>query len=260
VCCQETIKNALRLKKKKPRAEIFVLYRDIRTYGFSESYYRQARDAGVIFLRYEPEEKPVVSINVPHTSPFARNGLEVTTKDIQLDTQLLIQPDMIVLAARIDPATDNERLSRFFKVPLNQDGFFLEAHVKLRPVDFATEGMFLAGMAHSPKTIAESIAQGHAAAARAATIISKDIYEAEATIATVNEDICRGCGICVSVCEYNAPQLIERIYGKKVSYVSEAVCKGCGCCVTACPGGAMEQKGFRNDQLLADIEAALAGI
>jgi heterodisulfide reductase subunit A len=179
---------------------------------------------------------------------------------VQLGAPLLIEPDMIVLAARIDPAPDNEKLSQFFKVPLNQDRFFLEAHVKLRPVDFATEGIFLAGMAHSPKTITESIAQGHASAARAATIISKDVYEAEATIATVNEDICRGCGTCVSVCEYKAPELIERIYGKKVAYVKEAVCKGCGCCASACPSGAMEQKGFRNDQLLADIEAVLAGI
>ena len=252
VCCRETIKHVLRLKKKNPAADIFVLYRDIRTYGFSESYYRQARDAGVMFLRYEPEEKPVVS--------SAGERLEVSIRDIQLDTKLLIQPDMVVLASRINPAPNSEKLSQFFKVPLNQDGFFLEAHVKLRPVDFATEGMFLAGMAHSPKTISESIAQGHAAASRASTIISKDTYEAEATIARVNEDICRGCGICVSVCEYNAPELIERMYGKKVSYVNEAVCKGCGCCVAACPSGAMEQKGFKDNQLLADIEAALMGI
>jgi heterodisulfide reductase subunit A len=164
---------------------------------------------------------------------------------------------MVVLAARIDPAPDNEVLSQFFKVPLNHDGFFLEAHVKLRPVDFATEGVFLAGMVHNPKTIAESIAQGKAAAARAATIISKDKYEAEATIAAVNEDLCDGCAICVGVCEYNALEVIEKTDGTKIVELQEAACKGCGCCVAACPSGAMEQKGFKNDQIMAEIDAAL---
>lgn len=249
VCCTETIKNALTLKRKKPSSEIVVLYRDIRTYGFSESYYRQARDQGIIFLRYEPDEKPVVSAG--------EIGLEVRIKDLQLGTQLVLPADMLILAARIDPAPDNEILSRFFKIPLNQDGFFLEAHMKLRPVDFATEGMFLAGMAHSPKSLGESIAQGEAAAARAVTIIHKDIYEAEATIASVNEDICSGCGVCVSVCEFEALQLVETFDGNKIVVVNEAVCKGCGCCGGVCPSGAMEQKGFKTEQILAAIEAAL---
>jgi heterodisulfide reductase subunit A len=202
-----------------------------------------------MFLRYEPEKKPVVS--------SGQNGLEVRIQDIQLGTQLVIPADMLILAVRIDPAPDNEILSQFFKIPLNQDGFFLEAHMKLRPVDFATEGMFLAGMAHSPKSLAESISQGEAAASRAATIISKDIYEAEATIASVNEDICSGCGVCVSVCEFEALQLVETFDGNKVVVVNEAVCKGCGCCGGVCPSGAMEQKGFKTEQILAAIEAAL---
>jgi len=143
------------------------------------------------------------------------------------------------------------------KCHLNADRFFLEAHVKLRPVDFATEGVFLAGMAHSPKTIAESITQGMAAAGRAAAILSHPQYEAEATIAAVNEDLCDGCAVCINVCEYKALEVIEKTPGKKVVRLNEALCKGCGGCVAACPSGAMEQKGFKNEQILAEIDAAL---
>jgi len=148
------------------------------------------------------------------------------------------------------------------KVPMNEDGFLLEAHVKLRPVEFATEGIFVAGLAHSPKSMAETIAQAEAAAAKACTIISKDKYQAEPTIAAVNEDICDGCGICVPVCEYNALEVVDRPGGKeeeKIVQINEAMCKGCGGCVAACPSGAMEQKGFKNEQMLAMIKAALAG-
>jgi heterodisulfide reductase subunit A len=249
VCCRETIKNALELKKRIPTAEIYVLYRDIRTYGFSEQYYQEARDSGVLFLRYRPDQKPVVARR--------GKGLSVTITDLCTEGKIIIQPQMIVLAARIDAEPENEAISQAFKVPLNQDGFFLEAHVKLKPVDFATDGVFLAGMAHNPKTIEESIAQGRAAAARAATIISKNKYLAEATIAAVNEDLCDGCGICVGVCEYNALELVDNPDETKVVKLNEAACKGCGCCVAACPSGAMEQKGFKNDQIMAEIDAAL---
>ncbi|MBN1410552.1 MAG: FAD-dependent oxidoreductase [Spirochaetales bacterium] len=249
VCCTETIKNALTLKAKKPSAEIYVLCRDMRTYGFSEIYYKKARDAGVIFARYDLDSKPVLATG--------KNGLNIKIRDTSMNQSLAIPADMVVLAARIDPAPGNEILSQHFKVPLNQDGFFLEAHVKLRPVDFATEGVFLAGMAHTPKNIQESLANGRAAAARAATIISRDTYMAEATIAAVNEDICDGCGVCVGVCEYKALEIRELPDGKRTVELKEAVCKGCGCCVAACPSGAMEQKGFKNEQVFAEIDAAL---
>ena len=249
VCCQETVKNAVALKEKKPKAEVYVLCRDVRTYGFAETYYQRARELGVLFLRYDPDDKPVVA--------GKGKGLEIRVNDLQMGAALRIPADMVVLAARIDPGADNEQLSQFFKVPLNQDGFFLEAHVKLRPVDFATEGVFLAGMAHSPKTVAESISQGRAAAARALTIICQPKYEAEATVAAVNEDLCDGCGVCVGVCEYNALEIVETDDGKKIVELKEAVCKGCGCCVAACPSGAMEQKGFKNDQIMAEIDSAL---
>jgi heterodisulfide reductase subunit A len=249
VCCQQTVKNAITLKERNPQAEVYVLCRDLRTYGFNETYYQKARELGVLFLRYDPDDKPVVA--------GKGKGLEVRVKDLQMDADMKIPADMVVLASRIDPAADNEKLSQFFKVPLNQDGYFLEAHVKLRPVDFATEGVFLAGMAHSPKSVSESISQGRAAAARAMTIISKPKYEAEATVAAVNEDLCDGCGVCVGVCEYNALEIIEKEDGSKIVELKEAVCKGCGCCVAACPSGAMEQKGFKNDQIMAEIDSAL---
>jgi heterodisulfide reductase subunit A len=186
-----------------------------------------------------------------------KQGLTVTTYDPVLGAELEIPTDLLVLAARIDANHDNETLSQAFKVPLTREKFFLEAHVKLRPVDFATEGIFVAGMAHNPKTIEESISQAQAAAARAATIVSKELYQAEATIAAVNDDLCDGCGICVGICEYNALEIVENPDGTKKVKLSEAACKGCGGCVAACPSGAMEQKGFKNEQIMAEIDAAL---
>jgi len=164
---------------------------------------------------------------------------------------------MIVLAARIDPPAGNDILSRHFKVPLNKDKFYLEAHVKLRPVDFATEGVFLAGMAHSPMILPESIAQGKAAAARAATIISTDKYESEATIGKVDDEICAGCGLCASICEYNAIEIVTLRNGKKIARLNEIICKGCGSCAAACPSGTMKQRGFTSHQITSEINAAL---
>jgi heterodisulfide reductase subunit A len=249
ICCATAVKNALKIKELSPQTEVTVLYRDMRTYGLAEQYYQEARERGVLFVRYDVESKPVVT---------SRGRLKVKVKEPLLERELELSPDLLVLSARIDASEGNESLSKMLKIPINEDGFFLEAHSKLRPVDFATEGIYLAGMAHSPKTVAESIAQGKAAAARAATIISKDVYEAEATIAVVNEDICDGCGICVGVCEYNALEIVENPDNTKVVKLNEAMCKGCGCCVAACPSGAMEQKGFKNEQILAEIDAALA--
>ncbi len=177
-------------------------------------------------------------------------------KDPILNRHLVINPDLVVLSPAMVPRTDAPQISQMLKVPLNENKFFLEAHVKLRPVDFATEGVFLAGLAHSPKTIDESISQAKAAAARACTIISKDKYEAEAIIASVNEDICSGCGVCESVCAYGAPEIVLK-EGKRISQVNEALCKGCGSCVSSCPSGAMQQLGFKSQQLFAMTDAAL---
>jgi heterodisulfide reductase subunit A-like polyferredoxin len=253
VCCADAIKNALKITEQSPETDIYILYRDIRTYGFKEIHYEEARRKGIKFIRYDKDDKPKVSKD--------NKGLKIEIVDPILQKGLRIRPDYLVLSAAIEPRIkENEELSKLLKIPLNDEKFFLEAHVKLRPVDFPTEGVFLAGMAHNPKSIEETIAQAGAAAARACTIISKDKYEAEAAIAVVNEDVCDGCGICEPVCEYGAIEIItETVDGKelKKAKVTEALCKGCGGCVAACPSGAMEQKGFKSNQVLAMIDAAL---
>ncbi|MFO7678069.1 MAG: 4Fe-4S binding protein, partial [Thermoplasmatota archaeon] len=251
VCCNDTIKNVIKLKEKNPSSQIYILFRDMRTYGLNEKYYEQARENGIIFIRYDPEEKPIVK--------KGKEDLEVEIRDIILNEKLNIHADNIVLSPAIIPRKENEELAKQLKVPLNEDGFFLEAHVKLRPVDFATEGVFLAGMAHSPKSISESISQAYAAASRALTIISKDIYTAQATVALVNEDLCCGCGICEATCPYGAVERETKIINGKerlVSHVTEGLCKGCGSCTSACPAGAIEQKGFKRNQILSMIDSA----
>lgn len=251
VCCSTAVKNALKIKEQSAKTEVYILYRDVRTYGFNEEYFQTARDKGVIFVRYDLDNKPVISNG---------RGLKVRVREPLLQCELVLHPDLLVLSTRIDADPGGEKLSKMLKTPINEDGFFLEAHAKLRPVEFATEGIFVAGLAHSPKSIPETIAQAEAAAAKACTIISKDKYEAEPIIAAVNEDLCDGCGICVPVCEYNALEVVPRKGGRedeKVVQLNEAMCKGCGGCVAACPSGAMEQKGFKNEQMLAMLRAAL---
>jgi heterodisulfide reductase subunit A len=251
VCCNTAVKNAIRIKELSPGTDVCILYRDVRTYGFSEQYYQTARDKGVVFVRFTLDTKPVLQNG---------NGLTVTIRESIVDRDLDLHPDLLVLSSRIEPDAGNEILSQLLKVPMNEDKFFLEAHVKLRPVEFATEGVFVAGLAHNPKSMPETVAQAQAAAAKVVSIISKDKFDAEPTIAALNEDLCDGCGICVPVCEYNALEVIARPGGKKeekIVRLNEAMCKGCGGCVAACPSGAMEQKGFKNVQILAMIRAAL---
>lgn len=248
VCCQEAVKNALRLREINPKLNIYILYRDVRTYGFLEDYYQKARDNGIVFIRYEKNQMPKVEKD--------NDELIVKIEDPILGKNLVINPNLVVLAPAIVPREDVSSISQMLKVPLNEDNFFLEAHVKLRPVDFATEGVFLAGLAHSPKNINESIAQAQAAAARAVTILSKDKYKASATIASVNEDVCAGCGLCVSVCSFSAPELVEKA-GRIVSQVNEALCKGCGSCAAVCPSSAIYHLGFKSRQTAAMLDAAL---
>jgi len=248
VCCSQAVKNALRLKKLNPKVEIQVLYRDVRTYGFLESYYQAARQSGVTFIRYEKERKPVVE---------AADALTVRVQDPILGEEMSLEPDLVVLAPAIVPRDDAAELSRMLKVPLNEDRFFLEAHVKLRPVDFSADGVFLAGLAHAPKTVEETIAQAKAAAARACTIISKSEYLAEPIVAHVDEEVCSGCGVCTHVCPYEAPQLVTK-NGRRVCEVNRALCKGCGSCASLCPSGAMQQLGFDAEQVGAMVEACLS--
>jgi heterodisulfide reductase subunit A-like polyferredoxin len=252
ICCTEAIKNALKIKEKNPGANVYVLYRDIRTYGFREAYYSKAREQGVVFLRYEEGRKPEV----------IRNGrrLEVSVYAPLLEREIVIPADLLVLSPGIVPDRDSKEIAQLLKVPLNQDGFFLEAHMKLRPVDFATDGVFLCGMAHAGKSVEESIVQAQAAAARASAILSKDYVELEATVSCVIEDKCDGCAYCVDPCPYKAIRLVEYQSNgtiKKRVQVDEALCKGCGTCQATCPKGAIFVWHFRPEQLLAQVYAAL---
>jgi heterodisulfide reductase subunit A len=248
ICCVQAVKNALKIKELSPETDVYVLYKDVRTYGFNEDYYREVASKGVLFIRYDDENKPTVT---------RKNGaLKVLAMEPVLKTWFPIKPDLLVLSVATIPNPDNEKISEMLKVPLSKDGFFLEAHMKLRPVDFATDGVFLCGLAHSPKLIEESISQACGAAARAITILSKKALEVEGAIASVNEDLCSGCRICEAVCEYGAIKMEEKD-GKLVSIVLEALCKGCGTCGSSCPTGAITMLHFTDDEILAQVRAAL---
>jgi len=252
VCCAEAIKNALKLKQVSPATQVYVLYRDIRSYGFKESFYTKARQQGVVFLRHEEGRKPVV----------ARNGagLQVTVDDPQLGIRIAIDAGLVVLSVGTVPHDGNAGIAKLLKVPLNQDGYFLEAHMKLRPVDFATDGVFLAGLAHSSKSIEESIIQAAAAAARAGAVLSQDHIELEANLSSVVEESCDGCAYCVDPCPFKAITLIEYIRDgavKKIIEVNESLCKGCGTCQATCPKRGVFIRGFTLDQIAAQVSAAL---
>jgi heterodisulfide reductase subunit A len=247
VCCTHTVKSALKLKEMDPEAKVYVIYRDIRTYGQREELYKEARDRGVIFIRYSLDGKPRVE--------KAGSAISVTIKDHILFRDIAINPDLVVLAAGIIPR-DNNSLAQMFKLSLNEDGFFMEAHAKLRPVEFATDGIFLAGMAHYPKPIEESIAQAKAAASRASVVLSKETLTVEGVVSHVNEVLCRGCGKCVEACPFNAINLMEREDGRIVANVQEAMCKGCGSCSVACPTGAASIFHYDDQEVLTMVEAA----
>ena len=244
ICCGTAIKNALHLKELNPAARVYILCRDVRVYGLNERWYRQARDVGVVFLRYDEAAKPGVSNE--------GGRLVVRAKDDILGRTLALDADLLVLSAGIEPNKDNRELSQLLKVPLDADGYFLEAHVKLRPVDFATEGVFVCGLAHYPKDVAESIAQARAAASRAATVLAKSEIEAEGKVAAVDRLRCSGCGACVDVCAYKA---IEMDPVLRIAVVNEGTCKGCGTCTATCRAGAIDLKGFSNDQILEAVNA-----
>ncbi len=243
VCCSEAIKNAIKLKELNPKLNIYILYRDIRSYGINELYYKEAREKGIIFIRYEEDAKPEVKNE--------RGKLNVKVKDLILNRDLLIDTDMLVLSSGIIAGKGNKSLSQMLKVPLNNDGFFLEAHVKLRPVDFATDGIFVCGLAHYPKNVSEAITQAKAAAARAATILTKEFLQAEGKVSEIRKERCSGCGLCVEVCPYKAIELDEV---EKVAVINEALCKGCGACVSSCRANAIDLKGFKDEQILAALE------
>jgi len=244
VCCATAVKNALFIKEKYPDAKVMVLYRDIRTYGFKESYYKQAREKGVLFVRYDESDPPKVN---------ASDKLEVKAKEISLGKEMVIEPDLVVLATPANPCADREELSELLRVPLNADGFFLEAHMKLRPVDFASEGLFLCGTAHAPKFISETISQAAAVAGRAAGILSKAKMSVGGQTAWVDPDKCVSCMTCVHICPYMAPVLGQN----NKATVQSAVCMGCGSCASECPAKAIKLRHFMDVQILGAIESLL---
>jgi len=246
VCCSDAIKNAIRLKEADPSIQIYILYRDMRTYGMKEIHYARARELGVIFVRYDLDAKPTVSVGPA--------GLEVKVREKILDDELVMDADLVVIAPAIEPRPDRVDLAKMLKVPLNEDGFFLEAHVKLRPVDFATDGIFLAGMAHSPKSMEESITQAYAAAARASTLLAKGEVRVNPAIADIDESLCIGCGLCVTNCPFKAMELVLKEGGRKAQVIP-ASCKGCGVCGASCPKLAIIMKHFTNEEITAQIEA-----
>ncbi len=245
-CCASAVKNALKIKAYNPNAQIYVLYRDMRTYGLMESYYARARKEGILFVRYNLEEKPEVR----------KNGrLSVLFTDRMLNEKVEVEADLLVLSTATVPRR-NEDLATLLKVPRTAEGFFLEAHMKLRPVDFATDGIYLAGSGHGPKLIRESISQASAAVARACTILSKDKMLVGGVVAVVDGEKCAACLTCVRVCPYEVPLINAR--GEAEIDVSK--CKGCGSCAAECPAKAIELMHFRSDQLEAKSQALVLEI
>jgi heterodisulfide reductase subunit A len=251
VCCTETVKNALRVKNEHPEAQVFILYRDMRTYGFREDWFREARDQGVNFIRHEDDEPPVLD---------EKDGkLVLTVRDPVLDRKVRIHPDLVTLAVATLPAAGTPEMAQMLKVPLNRNGFFLEAHSKLRPLDFSTEGIFFCGLAHAPKFLEECIYQAQGAVARACTLLSQDELETEAAVAVVDELRCRACGRCEEGCDFKAPQIKVWEDGRLHARINPAMCKGCGKCSARCCSGAVTVKHFTGRQIEKMVEAALEG-
>jgi heterodisulfide reductase subunit A-like polyferredoxin len=246
ICCSQAIKNALKIKELNPKTNVFVLFRDMRTYGLKEKYYTEARQKGVIFIRFSLADKPVVNAN--------GNEITVAVKDHILGETMTINTNLVVLSSGIEASQDNQQLSRLFKVPLDDDKFFAEKNIKFRPMDSEAEGIYICGLASGPKTLAETITQAYAVAMRAVTFLCKGKTESLATTAMVDEEVCNGCGLCVDNCSYGARTLDSY---RKIAKVDALTCRGCGTCVAVCPSGASQQRGYEQDQILAMIDAIL---
>ncbi|MBN1106958.1 MAG: CoB--CoM heterodisulfide reductase iron-sulfur subunit A family protein, partial [Deltaproteobacteria bacterium] len=247
VCCQSAVKNAIHIKELNPEAEVHVLYRDIRTYGQLEYFYRKARELGVHFFRFRQEAPPQVSIS--------DDRLCVTFRDLVLQRDFRVQADLAVLSTGMRPA-DTEELASILKVARNRDGYFMEAHVKLRPVDMDNDGIYVCGTAHGPKLISESVAQAMAAVARAATFLSQTEITLSVVTAKVDQERCASCLICVRACPYGVP----RINKQGVSEIDEALCRGCGICAAECPAKAIELNWYEDDQVMSKVDALLEGV
>jgi heterodisulfide reductase subunit A len=244
VCCGEAVKNALEIKRQKPGAQVVVLAKDIRTYGFRETYFQKAREAGVLFVRHPRTQDPIVE---------DAGGLTVRVEDNSTGRELTLKPDLLVLSTGIAPAADNPVLSGLLRSALTADGFFLEAHPKLRPVDLANEGEFICGLAHSPRYIDETIAQARAAAGRATTVLSQTHLVIPGQVSKVDPNLCVACATCVKVCPYGAPMINDL----KKAEVQGAKCMGCGSCAAVCPRRAITLQHQEDAQVLAMLDELL---
>jgi heterodisulfide reductase subunit A len=246
VCCTHSVVSALKLKEINPEMDVFIVYRDMRTFGLFEDLYREARSQGIAFIRYDESKELKVAKD--------QNDLQVLFTSYVLNREMEIRPDLLILGTAVVPPKENP-IANLFKVPVNKDGFFVEAHVKLRPIDFSTDGVFLCGLAHSPKAMDESIAQGLGAAARAVTLLSQKEMFGNAIVAFINPESCVGCQGCLKVCPYEAIRYLE---DKKICEINEVICKGCGACAATCPSASAQLKRFTGKQIYAQIEKAMA--
>jgi heterodisulfide reductase subunit A len=243
VCCQDAVKNAISIKEKQPDAQVTILYRDIRTYGLREDYYHKAREMGVLFIRFNVDQKPEVEVK--------GNTIQIETFDYMLDRKVRLQADYLVLSVGLRPHETTQDVGSKYKLTRNMDGFFLEAHVKLRPVDFPSEGIYVAGLAHAPKNLDETISQALAAAGRAGVLLSHDKLGVSGIISKHNRDLCMSCLACFRVCPFGSPFIDE---DGKVSH-NEVKCTGCGICAGVCPAKAFQVNTFKDNQIHAMIDA-----
>jgi heterodisulfide reductase subunit A len=246
ICCISTIKNAIRLKTINPECQVTILYKDIITYGFREQYYTEARELGVIFARYDDNQPPVVDHD---------NGqINVSMQEKMIDRELVLKPDLLVLSTSIQPSKGTKALAKTLNVPISNEGFFLEAHIKMRPMDFMEEGIFVCGIAHYPKFIEESISQAQATAGRATTILSKKPFHFGGTIAIVDPDICVGCLTCMRTCPFEIPRVSEEYTGVGdlggAAYIEPTLCHGCGTCTAECPANAIQLLHYTDNQIM----------
>ncbi|MCJ7734135.1 MAG: 4Fe-4S binding protein, partial [Anaerolineales bacterium] len=246
ICCISTIKNAIRLKTINPNCQVIVLYKDIITYGFREQYYTEARDRGVIFARYDDTHTPVVN---------SENGqIIVSMHEQMLGRKLILNPDLLVLSTSIQPSQGTKELAKLLKVPISNEGFFLEAHIKMRPMDFMEEGIFICGIAHYPKFIEESISQASATAGRAITILSKKPFHFGGTVAVVDPNKCVGCLTCMRTCPFEIPRVTDEFTGVGelggAAYIEPTLCHGCGTCTAECPANAIQLLNYKDNQIM----------
>ena len=247
ICCQSAVKNALQIKKLSPETDVFILYRDIRTYGIMEEYYREARRLGVLFFRFDKDHPPQIE--------STENGLMVRFKDHVLQREIQASADVVSLSTGMR-AEENDELAGILKVARNEFGYFMEAHVKLRPVDMASDAFFVCGTAHSPKLITESISQAMAAASRAVTFLAQDEIALSVVTATVDQENCAACLVCVRSCPYNVP----KINADGVSEIDAALCRGCGVCASECPAKVIQLDWYEDNQVMSKVEALLEGV